>query len=249
MVELHLWDYNYCPNAGIAWPSHWPVAEEGEEEAPGVPRAPGGTRVYRQADKPLMCVEVKSSVTGRAFSVFLPEKEREEATRIITRVLREDRMCVVFGGIKYSAIMRVPLPGEEWWLRKGCASSHLPPELLPRTPPVLVLQMPDPWATAMGSEAPALVVYSDGLAVFGGTKCMRFNTGTFAPWDALLALLKEMPASHASLSNWTDQPETIWSFWGVPGDDSTKKRISVYGDMQGHVNEYGPIPDNILANK
>lgn len=240
IVEMYLWDYSYCPNAGIEWPATWP-------DASGSPVVVGQNKIFRQEGRPYMCVERKSSVQGRAFSVMLPATELVEAQKIAKRLREEDRMCVVFHGIKYSAMMRFPMPGEKYWKGQECPSAMLPASVFDQPTPILVLEMPNPWAMVMGAEAPLLIVYSNGAAILAGSKTLSLDEG-IAPWKKLLGLLRNAAESSSSISYCTDQTCFRWIFWERPGDDSSKKTISVYGDLREYV-EAHPIPKEILESE
>lgn len=251
VVELHLWDYSYCPNAGIEWPEHWPDTREQQVAGPIIPLAPPGPghlKVYRQEDKPIMCVEKTASTQGRAFSVFLLATETPLVDKITERLRTEDRQCVVFErGIKYAAIKRVPLPGEQFWLGPNCPSSRIPPSILDTVlEPILVLECPDPWAMVLGSGAPALVVYRNGLAILGGSRCITFDETNSAQWTQLLGMLHEIEESSSSLTLGTDQTSFRWKFWPIAGAEP--KKVSVYGNMRRYVEKH-PIPDHILNPK
>jgi hypothetical protein len=110
---------------------------------------------------------------------------------------------------------------------------------------VHVLQMPDPWAQVMGSEAPAVVLYEGGLCLLAGTKSVMVDLHS-GPCATVLQQLATMTAGRYSATYCTDQPSYSWIYWAVPGDASTKKVVSVYGDMTGFVAEAGPIPDDYL---
>eukprot|EP01106_Pelomyxa_sp_JSP_P001210 TRINITY_DN1181_c0_g1_i1.p1 TRINITY_DN1181_c0_g1~~TRINITY_DN1181_c0_g1_i1.p1 ORF type:complete len:246 (-),score=31.58 TRINITY_DN1181_c0_g1_i1:69-806(-) len=227
VLEVHLWDYSYCPNKGLEWPAHWPTL--------------GST------DKPYVMMERKSSVAGRAFSAFLPSSERAEVDKMMAHIRSSSRACVLFEGIKYSAIMRVPLPGERHWLGNKCGSAALPETVLPQSPPVLVVHMSNPWAMVLGAEAPPLVVYEDGLCVMAGAcKCTQIKFD-LKEWVSLLDVLGSLSEAEYSASDCTDQPHYSWTYWSEPGNVSTRKTISVYGDLHRFVQQAGPIPESFLT--